>query len=655
MSSLHEIFNTAYQLYLNSIPIKTVMSNYLDEILNLYNYKYGIILYYDRGSEVKMVSSAYQLDQKTINDYYEKDFSNIDPHKLYFDVHIDTTIFGITNGILSMETSLTQTSKNLTDLDRIKISNLTGLLLNSFNEHRDAPIGIDQNELLAHNFTTQFLNSTSDGIIITDSSFNIKVINKTARRIVGATTSQEMISRDITDVISNLKEKMLNSDPNKSFELIIDKEDEIIILDIVVKTLGFQRDNYYLFLLHDITEKEINHQKDVIKKKNDFIAFLSHELRNPLQSVLMSAKMISIFMEKIEIEELIKNKFDKYLLNIQKSSDDMKKIINDVLDLGKIDSGEMKIESQNVNIKELIVNTFNKNIDIVNAKKLKLEYLIMNNVPLDFTSDQLRLSQILNNLVSNAIKYSHKGNILIKVIYDEKINKIKFIIKDEGIGIKQEDKIKLFKQYSQLNHKVDMTIKQNSTGLGLIISQKLVKLMGGVLEVNSEYGKGSEFYFSLPATFMKKISSDTLIDLDSNIVPLKGSLLLVEDHLDNLELLKEILENFNDSYGFRLTFDTATSGIGAVQACNKKYVEESKSYDLIFMDINMEHMDGSQACRIIKKRFGYNKIIALTGNIYTHQENNNHKYKCFDDVILKPYNDKKLLKILLNNLKKIEE
>ena len=366
--------------------------------------------------------------------------------------------------------------------------------------------------------------------------------------------------------------------------------------------------------------------------------------------------MISMFSDRMGIEQSMYDKLTKYVTNIQKSSDEMKKIINDVLDLGKIDSGEMKIEKHTMKIREAIMEIYNKNIDIATNKKLNLEYIVCSGVPEIICSDPLRLTQILNNLVSNAIKYSNTGTIILKVSNDN--GKVHFSIKDEGIGIRIEDKQKLFKQYSQLDHKVDMTIKQNSTGLGLIISQKLVKLLGGTLEVKSEYGKSSDFYFSLPSSNFKKITSDTTLDLsEQNISPVKGSILLVEDHIENLELLKDMIDNFNSIYGFEISSDTATSGIGAVQACNHKYLEESKCYDLILMDINMEHMDGTQACRIIKKRYGKNKIIALTGNIYAHQENTknvvNTRYKCFDKVILKPYNDKKILNLLLNNLQPI--
>lgn len=652
MTSLFEIYNTSYQLYLNSIPMRTVMTNYMDEIMKLYLYQVGVLIMYGQDNEKKIISTNCSLIDIEFNEW-----DKFNQYKSSYDVIIETTCFGKVNGIILLKNKITSFVPSLLENDKIdktKFSNLSGMLLFFFSQRKDDPIDLDQNELLAYNFATQFLNTTSDGVIITDSSFSIKVVNKMSKDMLGAKTTQELIARDILEVIPDLKEKILGSNPNKSIEILLEKDDDIIIVDIEVKNLSFQRNGYYLFVLKDITEKEINHKKDVIKKKNDFIAFLSHELRNPLQSVLMSTKMLEICIGRLENPNA---KLSKYVDNIKKSSFDMKKIINDVLDLGKIDSGELKTDLESLQIRDLVKDIYNKYVDIAKDKKLKLEYDV-NTQHQDMFSDYMRLQQVLKNLLSNAIKYSNKGTITIKVT--DKDDKISFSIKDEGMGIKENDMKKLFKQYSQLDHNVDMTIKENSTGLGLIISQKIVNVLGGTLQVTSEYGKGSEFSFCLPVNrkIHKNTSDCSLYTEQKEVIPVKGNILLVEDHIKNLELLKEIIESFNLQYGFNITTDTATSGLSAVQMCNKRQLEDSKGYDLILMDINMEKMDGSQACRIIKKRYGKNKIIALTGNIYAHQENSkiisNSRFKCFDDVILKPYTDKKILDILVNNLSKID-
>jgi len=651
MTSLFEIYNTSYQLYLNSISMRTVITNYMDEIMNLYSYQVGIFIIYGNNNKKQIISTNCNL----INIEFDE-WEKFNQYKSSYNIVIETICFGKVNGIILLKNKITSFVPSLLkddEIDIVKFSNLSGMLVFFFSQRKDDPIDLDQNELLAYNFATQFLNTTSDGVIITDSCFSIKVVNKMSKNMLNATTTQELISRDILQVIPDLKEKIIGSNPNKSLEILLEKDDDIIIVDIEVKNLSFQKNEYYLFVLKDITEKEINHKKDVIKKKNDFIAFLSHELRNPLQSILMSTKMLEIYISREENKNI---KLSKYIDNIKKSSFDMKKIINDVLDLGKIDSGELKINFESLQIKDLVKDIYNNYIDIAKDKGLKLEYYI-NTQCRDMYSDYMRLQQVLKNLLSNAIKYSNEGTIIIKVV--DKEDKILFSIKDQGMGIKEDDMTKLFKQYSQLDHNVDMTIKENSTGLGLIISQKIVKALGSVLQVTSEYGKGSEFSFWLHVNkkLRRNTSECSLCTEHKEIVPIKGNILLVEDHINNLELLKEIIESFNLQYNFDITIDTATSGLSAVQMCNKRQLEDLKGYDLILMDINMEKMDGCQACRIIKKRYGENKIIALTGNIYAHQENSkiisNSRFKCFDDVILKPYTDKKILDILIDNLNKI--
>jgi len=475
------------------------------------------------------------------------------------------------------------------------------------------------------------LNTICEGVIITDDLYKIIYINhKLKNEIIHifendihgihiATLFNEFSILEQNKIYRNkkitvsLKKKICGSILYASLSDI----DNDIIYNVNINTIV----NNYIFIFNNINDKSINDTTS--KKQNNFVAFLSHELRNPLQSIILSNFLLNKELKEINITDKMK----KQLVIMEKSCNDMRKIISDILDLSKIEANEISIDINNCDIRQLI-----NDLVIIHSNDYEIHFNISENVPNILITDEIRLNQILTNLLINAIKYTNnnKKKIMINVLLNN--NYINFEVIDNGIGIKEDELNNLFTEFSKTSN--NNKINCNSNGLGLCISQKMAKLLGGYISVKSEYNKGSIFTMHHPIDLL--LNNHNIININTN-TNIKGKILIIDDNDSNLSLLQMLMEHFNQDLGYDLEVHAVSSGYEAIKIC------QINNYNLIFLDINMTGMDGCTTCKMIKKE--NIKIIATTGNILANDSTNN-KYSCFDDVLIKPYDNVMVLNMI---------
>jgi len=345
-------------------------------------------------------------------------------------------------------------------------------------------------------------------------------------------------------------------------------------------------------------EDKILELENATRTKSDFLANMSHEIRTPLNAIIG-------FIDILKQNE--KDKQNKKYLNIvNTSSHSLLRIINDILDFSKIESGNLDIEEIEFDLKELVKEIGLLFFESAKVKDITIKIKLDKDMPHLIMGDPTRLKQIASNLISNAIKFTPDGGqVTFEAQYKPNHKCIRLAVEDSGIGIKKENLNKIFKSFSQED--TSTTRKFGGTGLGLTISYDLVRLMGGELQVNSELGKGSVFYFSLPLKISENLVSTKKTVLKHEDMNLYGHILLVEDNLPNQMFMKIVLKQL------QLTFDLASDGLEAVE----KFKENK--YDTILMDENMPNMNGIEATKEIRKientrEIVHTPIIALTAN-----------------------------------------
>ena len=372
-------------------------------------------------------------------------------------------------------------------------------------------------------------------------------------------------------------------------------------------------ENYKNVLLLEKKTEELKIAQEV---KSRFLANMSHEIRTPLNAILGFIQLL----QKKDVDEESK----KYINIIADSSQTLLSVLNDILDLSKIEAGKLNIEK----IEFDPTKEFKNIIELfrVKADEKNIKLLDSFNTPYYIKSDPVRIKQVLLNLLSNAIKFTSE-NKKIYVNIEIKENKLCISVKDEGIGIPKDKIDKIFEAFTQADDST--TRKFGGTGLGLSISSQIIKLLGGELKVKSQENKGSEFYFEIPIEIVAKNKQTKNIIQNKE---LSGKILIVEDNPANQMFLKVILDKLN------LKHKTAHNGKEAVEMCQKE------DFDLILMDENMPIMNGIEATKKIREleKNKHTSIIAVTANALTGDKERFLKAG-FDDYIPKPV-DIKLLK-----------
>ncbi len=437
-------------------------------------------------------------------------------------------------------------------------------------------------------------------IIITDSKFHIEYVNPYFEKTMGFSLTEltgekpsifgtEYNKRFYKDIISQItsgrtwKGEFLNKKKNGEslWELayiapIINKKGSIINY-VAVKEDITERKNF-------IKQLEIAKEKAEIasKAKSEFLANMSHEIRTPMNAIMGFVDLV--------LESDLKDTQRKYLEIVKQSTDNLLRILNDILDISKFDSSKMEFEEKPFNLVKLInacSNTFSYRIS---TKGLNFKLEIDENIPETFIGDEVRIAQVINNLLNNAIKFTDKGEISIKVYLQSKTDKhaiIKISVADTGVGIPQDKKDKIFEAFTQADGSI--TRRFGGTGLGLTIASKVVKHYNGKIWVESEEGKGSVFHFTLHLPISDTKMEEEQYDGSEQIrFKSKVNILVAEDIETNQILIKNILE----SMGAEVT--VAENGLRAIHALAEK------EFHLILMDWHMPEMDGAQALKILR-------------------------------------------------------
>ena len=380
-----------------------------------------------------------------------------------------------------------------------------------------------------------------------------------------------------------------------------------------------------------VQEKEMQKARQVAQSannaKSEYLAMISHEIRTPMNGVLGMSNLL--------LQGSLTDEQKDYTQTIHNSAESLLRIVNDVLDFSKIEAGKIHLDKSSVNIRDLIMEAFS--ILPKSTDQLRINHFVDANVPKFIYCDPIRLKQVLLNFLSNAIKFTERGNVTLecKVIDKDENDFIRlgFVVKDTGIGI-AKDRIKLlFKPFVQVDHTT--VRKYGGTGLGLNIAYNLVSMMGGKINVNSQVGVGSNFVFFIQTKEMveskkvEKVQETTttkILDKElSGNFPLR--ILVVDDNEINLMLITKTL----DKLGYQSK--RASNGQLALDLIKQE------EFDLIFMDMQMPIMDGTVATTEIRKLYKiyeYPVVIALTANAL-----GDGKDKCLEagmqDFIAKPF------------------
>jgi signal transduction histidine kinase/CheY-like chemotaxis protein len=373
--------------------------------------------------------------------------------------------------------------------------------------------------------------------------------------------------------------------------------------------------------------------EEAAKAKSQFLSTMSHEIRTPLNAVIGLSELLLDTESEKEKQD--------FATHIKKSGENLLEILNNILDYSKFESTGIEKELAPVNIPDLINNVVNMLSPLSDQKALSIQTQINKHIPNWVLTDETHVKQILINLVGNAIKFTNEGSIVISVDnnsdFDRKGN-LKFTIKDSGLGISKNDLNRLFKSFTQLD--ASRTRKHGGTGLGLVISQKLVEALEGEIWFESELNKGSSFFFTITA---QSTSQPETIPGDRELLvenQLQGKqnirILVVEDNLLNQKVIEKILEKSS------FNAEIADNGKEALKKL------ESADFDLIFMDMEMPIMDGLETTRHIREGLPQEKqpvIIAMTANAFVED-----RERCFEagmnDFISKPVSVDKVKAIL---------
>ena len=372
--------------------------------------------------------------------------------------------------------------------------------------------------------------------------------------------------------------------------------------------------------------------------KSVFLANMSHELRTPLNAILGFTNLLRKAPDATSEQK-------EKLTIVANSGENLLNLINNVLDISKIESGHMMREDADIDLLQL-VHEIEALISVrVMAKDLSFAMELSEDLPKGITVDPTKLRQVLTNLIANGIKYTEKGKVTlrVKIVESEssQLLRLRFEVKDSGIGIRKEDQTIIFSPFEQIG---DQPSTEAGTGLGLAICQQFVELMGGHIGVFSEPGQGTLFYFEIPVSACSISSKHSLSSHHQHVTGLVHGqphyrLLIAEDKLENRLLLNNLLEP--------LGFDLREAVNG------QEAVEQYKDWHphLIWMDIRMPVMNGLEATRIIKENEEGNniKIVALTAHALEEERLEILAAGC-DDFIRKPYRDTEIFDALGKHL-----
>lgn len=675
-----DYYNSMYNSHINNVPYSIFINNFIDKMINTLGIdRAGFIAQYKPSINSLYNTNVSRKNIKNSKDQFDVSYSPIMSldnedcllkeciatksivyktdvtYKHIFgslfdtqDVHlkINTILLPIlfgndTKGILGFITTTNIKTEIINEISSLQ--HLLGTLL--YSVEMSGKISKDtysSNKFLVYQVLVDILNLTSDGIIVLNNKYNISYYNEITdvmfKETIPDLNENDIIDCYIADIIPAFHSVICSNKQqyfkNKQLSFRKGYYDVIAYINSIV--MGTD-------ICHVITMKKKEERPSspqTLKSTKNLIAYLSHELRNPIQAISNGCFVLQAEFDSLPQKEqdILKESSD-VLCNMNRNCKDMGVIIDDILDLSKLDAKEFYINLDVCQIDELMETILIDFKSIAEDKDLTLISKIEDSTPKTLYTDETRIYQILSNLVSNSIKYSDSGTISINVSFDSENHGIKFKISDEGQGIRSTEVSNLFKDFGQTSN----SFCNKSTGLGLCVSQKIANVLGGNITVETQYKKGSVFTLFHP---IKLGSSGSRSNEDRHLEPIKGKILIVDDEVQNASIFKMLLMSFNYKYGYDLCVDLVFSGESAIDT-----IKNCNNYDLIFMDINMEGIDGCTTCQILRSKHIFNgPIIATTGNIMANEVNRDKddgkKFDSFTNILIKPFNFDQILSTL---------
>lgn len=378
--------------------------------------------------------------------------------------------------------------------------------------------------------------------------------------------------------------------------------------------------------------------KDLANMQEQFLANMSHEIRTPMNSILGFTNLL----KRTDLNPMQR----EYIQNIHSAGENLLTLVNDILDLSKIEAGMMHLEETRFSLRSMVSSVGAMFIEKIREKDLKFDVHIDKDVPDILAGDAVRLTQILVNLVSNAVKFTDEGEISIHVKLlssTEKDATIGICIKDTGIGIAPEKQASVFERFHQAE--LETTRRFGGTGLGLSIVKQLVEMMNGAMRLKSELNKGSEFTVELPYKLpdVDQLFSEALAEQEEQVPLQKIKILIAEDNQMNQQLVRHLMKSWSMDYIL------VSTGAEAVEELKKNF------YSIVLMDIQMPDMDGYTATSVIRKEMKLDvPIIAMTAHAMVGE-----KEKCLqlgmNDYVSKPIKETVLYNIIARHAQHIPE
>ncbi len=490
---------------------------------------------------------------------------------------------------------------------------------------------------------------SKDPIYITTPDGNFIDFNHATHELFGF-SREEMLTLNVGDLYVKPEEReKLKNDLEKhgsiqDFQVVLRKKGGSKVLGQITAYMRKDENGNITYhgILRDITAQrkmdELRRDKEVAEKaalaRQEFLSIMSHEIRTPLNAVLGITHLL------LEENPLPHQKENLKLLNY--SANNLLTLLNNILDYSKVESGKLQMEKISFDFTSLVnhvVASFRHNAE---EKGLKLYAKLDSGIPQFLVGDPFRLTQVLNNLLHNALKFTRRGEIYLRVDMlsgDEKDVELGFEITDTGIGIENKLLGEIFDSFAQA--RLSITREYGGTGLGLYICKQLVNLMGGEINARSEIGKGTTFSFDLVFGVGSRQVVTDLDSHDTNHSPLDGKrILLVEDNDTNRMLAKKFISRWKASV------DTAINGHEAVERIKKD------KYDIVLMDLQMPVMDGFEATEKIRSLgFSATRLPIVALSAYTSEEDRRHVLASgMNDFCGKPIDLKELYRKLILNL-----
>jgi PAS domain S-box-containing protein len=549
-------------------------------------------------------------------------------------------------GIYFLVSFVPSGGKNFTDMFATDITGLKKPVSQNTTEKKKAKNKIIQDE----EFLQQVIDDLPYLIFVKDHQGKYIFVNK-AMAMLSNTSKENIIGKNDFDLFG---QKSVAENCQLSDRKVIDtgkeiSEEEVFINNegqkfwfyTIKKPLVSENGNLYILgITINITERkkaleEVLIAKGIseesIKAKENFISIMSHEIRTPINAVVGITNLLLRETGKPEQNEL--------LHGLKVSSENLLKIVNNILDLSKIEAGKLILENLDFCIKDIIESVKELYVYKAAEKNININISIDDNVPLYVKGDSLRLQQILMNLISNAIKFTEEGKVGIRVTtLETSVDKIHllFSISDSGIGIPQESLSSIFESFTQADPGISK--KYGGTGLGLAIAKKLIELQKGTIRVKSKLNHGSEFIFDLE--FEKSNVTSRISEKETKKNRFNGiKVLIAEDQIMNKMIMVRFLEKEN------MNTKVAVNGKEVIRFM------ENEEFDLILMDLQMPEMDGYQTSLYIRNKLKNKKIpiIALTASADSDIEDK-IKAAGINDYITKPFDPSFLFKKIEDNL-----